>query len=406
MGTGEQAHTRRLAPAAARLVGIDIARCLALLGMIAAHTVSSSDPGAPGGVDPLFQLVAGRSAALFAVLAGLSIALVTRRASAAGDQRSVTAYRGQVVVRAMLIALIGLVLGLVGSGVAVILTYYGVLFLAALPVLGWRARSLALLATGWGLVSPVVSMLVRPLLPEPTLVVPSPLSLLTPLQLLSELTVTGYYPVLTWCTYLFAGMAIGRADLRGTRLPRGLLLGGTLLAVTSLGVSAVVTGSASIRTRLLVDAPARADATSWSELDAALREGLLGTTPTEQWWWLLVWSPHSGTVVDLAHTTGCAMAVIGGCLWLVSVLPAVARRVLHVGFGAGTMTLTLYAVHVLVLGAAGDVASARSTLAHMVMVLVVGGLFVAVRSHGPLEILVSQSAKSVSDAMTAPRRPS
>ena len=38
--------------------------------------------------------------------------------------------------------------------VAVILAYYAVLFLLALPFLGLRARTLALLAVVWALVSP------------------------------------------------------------------------------------------------------------------------------------------------------------------------------------------------------------------------------------------------------------
>ena len=42
----------------ARVVGVDLARTVALLGMFAAHLVSPVEPGAPGGVDPLFQGIA------------------------------------------------------------------------------------------------------------------------------------------------------------------------------------------------------------------------------------------------------------------------------------------------------------------------------------------------------------
>ena len=51
-----------------RLVGLDVARALAVLGMFAAHT-------APGSW--LYTIAEGRAAALFAVLAGVSIALMS-----------------------------------------------------------------------------------------------------------------------------------------------------------------------------------------------------------------------------------------------------------------------------------------------------------------------------------------
>ena len=58
-----------------RIVGIDVARGLAVLGMMTAH-VGPDDHGPipPGG---FAQLADGRPAALFVVLAGLSLALLS-----------------------------------------------------------------------------------------------------------------------------------------------------------------------------------------------------------------------------------------------------------------------------------------------------------------------------------------
>lgn len=61
-----------------RLLGVDLARLLALLGMFATHLIVPVPDDGPGGVDGLFQLAAGRSSALFALLAGVSLAIVTR----------------------------------------------------------------------------------------------------------------------------------------------------------------------------------------------------------------------------------------------------------------------------------------------------------------------------------------
>lgn len=401
MRTSDSDPVTRTGPG--RIVGVDVARALALLGMIAAHTLERVDPDAPGGIDPISQLVAGRPSALFAVLAGVSLALVTRDAPSAADAGRRTAYRWQILTRALLLAVLGLLLGLAGSGVAVILTYYGLLFVLALPVLTWGWRSLALLAVGWGLLSPVVSTALRPLLPDSTRAVPSLLSLADPLQLLSELAVTGYYPVLTWGTYLFAGMALGRLDLRRPRLARALVVGGALLAVTALGVSRLVTGSAMARRALLQSSQEE----TWQALDASLRSGMFGTFPLGSWWWLLVWSPHTGSIIDLAHTTGTALLVLGLCLLLTGGGSARVTRAWQIAFGAGTMTLTLYTLHVLVLGASGVLPLLHSTALNVLGVLWLGALAAVARAPGPLETLVSRAAQVVARRMGSgwPRAP-
>ncbi|MFK5633081.1 heparan-alpha-glucosaminide N-acetyltransferase domain-containing protein [Ornithinimicrobium sp. LYQ103] len=372
-------------PGAARIVAVDLARMLALLGMFAAHLLSPLDETRPGGVDPVFELVAGRSSALFAVLAGVSIALTTRSA-----REDPGRHRLRLIVRATLVALLGLVLGLLNSGVAVILTFYGVLFLCALPVLTWRARPLALLALAWGLASPVLSLAVRDELGPPAYVVPSLLSLTEPGVLLRELLLTGYYPVLTWATYLFAGMAIGRLDLRARAWGPRLALGGAFLAVLGLAVSAWVTRTGAVRSRLTETLTS--PTTPWADVARELRTGLYGTHPTGSWWWLGVWSPHSGSIVDLAHTTGTAMLVLGLALVVVRGVRGVPWSVVA---GAGAMTLTLYVTHVVVLASALGVRGGLALVVHSTAAVGIGALFAAGRVKGPMESGVTSATRLV-----------
>lgn len=378
-----------------RIIGIDVARCLALLGMISVHLVGSGGDG-PGGVNTWFQITAGRSAALFAVLAGVSIALTTRPrpgASIAGDRLA-------LVSRALLIALIGIFLGIPDSGVAVILTFYGLLFLVAVPVTTWSARSLAFLALGWAVLSPIVSIAVRRHLPGPEFLVPTPGSLTEPLTLLRELTLTGYYPVLTWATYLFAGMAIGRLELRSAAARRWLLVGGAWLGLLALAVARLMTRGESVRDHLMITYDRWGPIDTWSDLDHILRVGLYGTTPTESWSWLWVWSPHSGSIVDLVHTVGTSMLVIGASLLLVAAFGPRGRRAIQVAFGAGTMTLTLYVGHVLLAsagraqGSPGDPSWMLDVRWHLIGALVIGAAFALARLRGPLEWLVSQTSST------------
>lgn len=379
-----------------RIIGVDVARALALSGMVVAHMrepVEATD----GSLDLWHQVVAGRSSALFAVLAGLSIVLAASLISTVEQPRLRPSARTALACRAVLIATIGLLLGAVAEGIAVILTYYGLLFLCALPVLRWQARSLALLAVGWGLTAPLASLILRPFLPRPSLVIPAPSSLADPLGLTAELLFTGYYPVLTWATYLFAGMAIGRLDLRSRRTSLRLALGGGALATISIVVSAMVTRSVSVQ-QSLIDTYDREDVSDWSALSERLASGLFGTSPTDSWWWLAVWSPHTGSIVDLAHTVGCALVILGLSLATTSLLPARGQRVVSVIFGAGSMTLTLYVGHVLTLALPDEWSWAHEVWVHVVVLTVIGTLFALARTRGPFEWFVAECSHAAAAA--------
>jgi len=345
-----------------RLVGLDVARCLALLGMMATHVLDEHT--ATGEVSLSHELASGRASALFAVLAGVSLALVSGRDRPVRDGERVRASVG-IASRALLIAALGLVLGGLGSGLAIILTYYGVLFLLGLPFLGLGARALAVTAAAWVVIGPVGSHLVRPALPERGYESPRLAHLADPPQLLGELLLTGYYPALPWLAYLLAGMAVGRSDLRGFRTPALLAAGGAALALAATALSGWLT-------------------------DTSRPVDLHGTTPTGgDWEWLLVVVPHSGTPFDLAQTIGSALLVIGVCLLVARALPATARVAIAVLFGAGTMTLTLYSLHVVMRTPEVWPAEEPGTYVwHVLVVLGVGAVVVALGRRGPLETVV------------------
>lgn len=377
---------------AGRVVGLDVARALALLAMMATHILPDVEDGS---VTLSQHLAAGRASALFAVLAGVSVALMSGR-SVPHRGRERLATSAGLAVRAVLITLIGLFLTGVDTGIAVILHYYGLLFLLVLPFLGLRPRALVLLAAAWVVVVPAVSHLVRPALPPPTLGSP-PLG--DPGLLLAELTFTGYYPTIAWTAYLLVGMAVGRTDLGRARTALGLLMVGTWLAVTSTLVSASLLDRPGVRRALLAtyEGPG-----SHLPLDVTLDRGLYGTTPTGSWWWLVVDTPHTATPFDLAHTIGTSLAVIGATVLAARLLPQVWAVVL----GAGAMTLTLYSVHV-VSRTEGwwDSEDLETYLGQVVMVLVVGAVYRLARSRGPLEGAVgrAQAAVTRAAARTPPR---
>jgi len=141
------------------------------------------------------------------VLAGVGLALATG-GQEPYDGRRLSAARVGVLARAVVLMGLGLLLGQVDSPPLVILAYYGLLFVVAVPCLGLPTRTLAILAVVSATVAPALSHVVRMHLDI------APIDEPGGSDLFAELLLTGTCPVLPWTTYLFVGLALGRLDLR------------------------------------------------------------------------------------------------------------------------------------------------------------------------------------------------
>ncbi len=372
-----------------RLRGVDAARGTALVGMMAVHVLP--DVGPDGQPSTAYLIASGRAAALFAVLAGVGLALLSGGAAPMSGA-PLAAMRRQTSVRAVVLLALGLLLGSLPTPVAVILPYYALLFCCALPFLGLSAPRLAALAAGWALVAPILSHALRIVLPTRTPGNPSIDALADPLDLLRNLTLTGYYPVLPWMAYLLAGLAVGRLALRSVRVATGLLLGGSALALLAASSSSLLLGPLGGYARLLASIPDR-DVAFANGLDVALETGLYGTTPTTSPWWLAVAAPHSSTPLDLLHTIGTALAVLG----LMLLVAQVASRLLVPIAAAGSMTLTLYFIHAAALGTPlGPTDPAQLLAVHVAAALVLATAWRATLGRGPLERLTATLAQTYS----------
>lgn len=361
-------------------MGLDVARCLALIGMVAHYTTAKT---VHGHLPWQQSLATGRASGLFAVVAGTSISLMTGRTTppAAAQRRQLQ--RG-LAVRALTIAALGLLLEkLHDPAVGVVLPYYGVLFLLGIPFLRLRARALVCAAMVAAAVLPVVSAVLRPHLPSTASV---PLHELTPFQLAVNLGLNGDFPAPPWLGFLLAGMALGRMPLHRPRTAWWLIGAGSALGVAATTVSDLLLRIPSVRVALLQSWPDGRPGATWSDLAAALPAGFGGTTPPGSLWWLAVHAPHTATPFDLVQTAGCAAAVIGGCLLAARHRP----RVWEVLFGAGAIPLTSYALHLVLLRK--DVWPDIGTTtfwSEAAVILTVGACFALLRWRGPLERLVS-----------------
>lgn len=377
-----------------RLTGVDAARGLALTGMMAVHILPAWDPVT---YEPslAWTLFSGRSAALFALLAGVGLALSTGgRGRHRG--RTATADRVGLAVRAVLVAVLGLLLNTLLPDEAPaynILVYYGMFFLLALPFLHLPATALGVLAAAAAVAGPVLVQLLRDDLPEPASANPDVADVLAePGAVLAQVLLTGAYPAVPYLAYLLTGLAIGRLDLSSRRVRGGLI--GTGLAVTL--------GAWLTYRLLLVEGGGYArllETTPWmseQQLDAVVRWGPDPDLPTTSWWWLLVPGPHSNTPVSVLEDLGTGMAALGVLLLVtrragVWLMPLVAM---------GSMTLTLYSAHLAGLSAmVHGSAPVLWFLVHLELAALVAVLWRRSLGRGPLERVVGGAVRAARRAV-------
>ncbi len=137
-----------------RIVGLDAARALAVFGMYYSHV--GPWPEETGTWKSfLMEIPHGRSSALFATLAGLSLVLIaggSRPKSGRPMRQAVV----RIAIRSVLLLALGSWLVAMGTSIVVILAYYGLFFLLALPFIKLRARTLAIIAVGVGIGGPLL----------------------------------------------------------------------------------------------------------------------------------------------------------------------------------------------------------------------------------------------------------
>ena len=383
-------------PSTGRLVGVDLARALAVFGMYVVHI--GPPLSATHGVAGWIRYMAdGHSSVLFATLAGFSLMLLTGRhepkTGLAGRQA-----KARTAIRAVILLALGTVMAIEYGGV-IILGFYGVCFLVALPLVRLRAKTLAIIAAAFALVAPQLAFVLSS---APTPSLQQSINAYDPLRHLSEvgvldLLLTGFYPALTWMSFVFAGMALGRLDLSSGRVRKRLAALGATLTAAAYGMSLLLAGKGALRS-LAEDGP------SFGSSGAMPTGG--GSTPVDGGSFpdlsassLLRAGSHSGTTFDIIGSIGIAILVIVGATVAMDRLPRL-RRLAKPVIAVGTMSLTIYVAHILaILALPGENATppdANSTLLWCAFVLA-AVVFAAIWSRffrrGPLEYLLNSATR-------------
>jgi uncharacterized membrane protein YeiB len=195
-------------------------------------------------------------------------------------------------------------------------------------------------------------------------------------------------------------MAVGRALLTSRRTVALITLTGAGLAVAAQVISWFLLDVLGGRADL--EAVASRSMTS-GELAEIMGVGWTGTTPTDTGWWLATLAPHSTTPLDLAYTIGLGLLVLGVCILVGRTTTALLRPLA----AAGSMTLTLYSLHLLLLSWSVMPGGATGLFIQTVLVVAFALVWSRYHARGPLEELVAQATGAVRrrvQSVTAARR--
>ncbi|MCH8562306.1 DUF1624 domain-containing protein [Nesterenkonia sp. YGD6] len=369
-----------------RLVGIDAARGLALVGLMAIHLLPAWNEET-GEASWSWRIFSGDSAALFALLAGVGLALTSGGRNPHTGRR-MTADRLGLGVRAVLIAVVGLWIGTLmpeDPPAYGILLYYGVFFLLAIPFLHLGPKALFISAAVFGIVSPMLMQNLLSQLPAWSSYNPTFADVLSePGATASQLLLTGTYPALPYMTYLLVGLGLGRLNLRKTAVQIRVVVVGVGLTIFAHTTSYILLYALGGYQRLLD--------TSWMsryELDQVLIFGP-DSLPASTGWWLAIATPHTNTPLAIAASLGVSLTVLGVFLLIA---PKIGKWLLPLS-AMGAMTFTLYTVHLVTLSVEAHYGLPYVWfVVHVVVAAVFAVVWQRALGQGPLEKLVSTSVK-------------
>lgn len=301
---------------ASRIAGYDLARAIALLGMVFVnfkYLMEANDTGAPG-LLWLSNWIDGRPAVTFVVLAGIGISLL-KNSSQAGPRINLFAKPyATILKRATFLFLLGLFFSRIWY--ADILHFYGFYFAVSIFLVNLSNRILFSLS-GIALICALLFAIYYNFVVFPKIDSVWDPEFWTQKGFLEDLFANGCYPVFPWIIYFMFGIWLGRQNLSDCRMQKKIL---------TLSALAIV----------------------FSELFAWLVKHMLITESTLEKLPLLIFfsdtSPFSSPILSVFSAGGTALLVILSSIKLAK--KAGSGRWMAPFLAAAQMPLTLYIAHI------------------------------------------------------------
>lgn len=216
-----------------RIEGLDFARALAMLGMFIVNfgVITGSTTNGSAWMITLQNLFEGRASAVFVMLAGIGIALMTRQARETKDPLLLRQNRLTLWKRSFLLFTIGLILYVIGW-TGDILHYYGVYMFVAACLIVQSKKMMIFIIGAILILSQWLQIQFNYLAGwHPTYVLLEYLDFWTPAGFIRNLMFNGYHPLFPWIFFFLMGMLIGTLDLTNRTIRKILLVTGLLLVI-------------------------------------------------------------------------------------------------------------------------------------------------------------------------------
>lgn len=296
-----------------RLLALDAARGLAVIGMLIQHFALNEFNA---------SIVSGNTMILFILCSGISFSLMSQRMIEKGVET--TEFRSKMLARAVFIDLIGYILIMLNGPFAVILPAYAVLFVLALIFYKRSTKTLIKISGVLFVVSPIIMI--------------AGLSLFSNVSLLGDIA-GGPLSGIALLPVFIAGMVIGRLDLHNIKVSLKIVSVGIVLLVTAKLISSLVLPNLiqGFETWLMkfpsIAEPQVDPVSAWP----------LNVNPPA--WQMLLYSyPQCGSTFELMIGMGVSLIVLG----LTCIIGEKSSIILKPFSTVGCAALTIYASHIVV----------------------------------------------------------
>lgn len=317
-----------------RIPAIDIARGVAMLGMITQHVVIGISREPSELTVWMLHAPAGRASVLFFMLSGVALSLVAQRGSSSASTPALLKRGALLLVGGLYIALT------FWSGS--ILHTYGAMFLIAPLLLRRRSKTLLIAAAAAFTVGPLLLATV----PE---AIGGWLTQATGVHgwLVTTLTTVLFrtYALVVWIGFFMVGMVLGRLRLQRTKVAAWMLVGGVAFLVPATMLIDALNRRLDAGLSTTADACAGieigSDGMPIGDIPAACQTMGTGNHTPFSWSSFTDLNAHSNTTAWALQSLAIAIAITG----LALLLPAAMRRVLRPIEAIGTLSLSCYLLH-------------------------------------------------------------
>ena len=217
-----------------RIIGINVARALAVFGMIIVNFKMVFGDHGDGWLKSSVKIFDGKAAATFVVLAGIGLALMTNSAIRDQNRKKLKSAHKRIIKRAIFLFIVGL--SYIWIWPADILHFYGVYMLVTLAFINKSPKSILIGVLGLILIYPILIVLFN-YETGWNFTILEYADFWTLDGFFRNLIYNGFHPVIPWTAFMLFGLWYGKQDLYDDVFVKKSLRIGLIVFISIQGIS-------------------------------------------------------------------------------------------------------------------------------------------------------------------------